>query len=209
MTKKLGINAAINNPVVGNKFSNEVVRMFQDISDKISDQWSSIGFNATVIKPIGLAGDPDIDTTNGVYLFDSLLTEVLFFSSELPRDWKEGTILKPYIHWQKTTSASGNVKWRLEYKWAPVNEVMDSSFTSVDVSTVDSSVTDDNTADKTLLSGFGDISTVGKQINDILILKLSRIGGDAADTYGADARFLEFDIYYQKDTFGSKEVLVK
>ena len=43
----------------------------------------------------------------------------------------------------------------------------------------------------------------------MLLIKLSRIGGDASDTYGADARLLEFDIHYQINTLGSELEFVK
>lgn len=52
------------------------------------------------------------------------------------------------------------------------------------------------TENEQLITSFGTISGAGKQISDTLLMKFSRVGGDAADTYGADARLLEYDIHY-------------
>lgn len=49
----------------------------------------------------------------------------------------------------------------------------------------------------------GTVLGTGIQISDMIVWKLSRIGGNGADTYGADARLLEFDIHYQQDAPGS------
>ena len=72
-------------------------------------------------------------------------------------------------------------------------------------STVVAGTPDNDTANEHLITAFTDISGAGKQISDMLILRLSRLGSDAADTYGADARLLEFDIHYQRFGFGSRE----
>ena len=39
--------------------------------------------------------------------------------------------------------------------------------------------------------------------------RVSRIGGDALDTYGADAKLLEFDVHYLVDSLGSGGELIK
>jgi hypothetical protein len=165
------------------------------------DVYEDLRFSATVINPPGAVSDPDWDNTNGGWLFDSSSTEVLFTMAQLPHSWKESSDLQPHVHWQKTTSASGNVVWQLDYKWAPIGEAMDSSFTTLSSST--SVTTDNDTADEHLITSFGEISAEGKQISDMLVMKLSRIGGDGDDTYGADVRLLEFDIHYKVNSRGS------
>ena len=146
---------------------------------------------------------------NLIGLFAAGSSEIIFMLAQLPHCWAPGSDLKPHLHWQKTTSASGNVLWRFEYKWAPRAAVMDASFTAVDVSTPVAATPDNDTADEHLISAFGALSATGKEISDMLVIKLSRIGGDAADTYGADARLLEFDIHFQIDSFGSNQEFVK
>jgi len=38
---------------------------------------------------------------------------------------------------------------------------------------------------------------------------LETLGGNAADTYGADARLIEFGIHYQQDSAGSLHQFIK
>lgn len=169
--------------------------------------WDDMRFPASAINPPGQASDPDFDTTNGGWLFAAAGTEVIFLAAQMPHAWKEGSTIHPHIHWQKTTSAGGDVLWRLEYKKAPIGEVMDAAFTALDVTTT--VTTDNDTANEHLISGFGEITMVGGQLSDMFLMKLSRIGADGSDTYGADARLLEFDIHFEIDGFGSGETFTK
>ena len=167
--------------------------------------WDDLRFPAAAVNPPGLASDPDFDTVNGGYLFGSAATELLFLAAQMPHAWKEGTSLHPHVHWQKTTSAGGEVLWRLEYKKAPIGEVMDAAFTALDVTSTVSRTPDTDTANLHLISEFSDIAMVGGGLSDMLLIKLSRIGGDGSDTYGADARLLEFDIHFEINSFGSAD----
>lgn len=167
------------------------------------DYWDDLRFPATAVNPPGLGSDPDFDTTNGGYLFDASSTELVFFAAQMPHQWREESTIRPHVHWQKTTSATGNVYWRMEYKWAPKNTVMDAAFTTLNVTSTVSATPDTDEADKHLISSFGDITASGKGLSDMLMIKISRIGGDAADTYNSDCRLLEFDIHYRSNSLGS------
>ena len=159
--------------------------------------WDDMRFPATAINPPGQASDPDYDTTHGTLLFGATGEEVVFLVCQLPHNWLEGSVLKPHVHWAKTTSASGNVFWRLEYKWWANNAVRDAAYTALDVSTTVNGTPDTDEAEKLLISSFGEIDGTGYEISDMLVFRLSRQGGEAADTYGADAELAEFDIHYQ------------
>ena len=183
---------------------------FDAINYELSlETYEDLRFPATSVNPPGSASDPDWDMTNGGWLFNAASTEVVYIIAQLPHSWAEGTEIEPHVHWQKTTSASGDVLWRFEYKWAPTNDVMDTSFTTLNVSSTVDGTPDTGTADKHLVSSLGWIDSSNKQISDMLIMKLSRVGGDALDTYGDDARLLEFDIHYKVNSRGSLFPYVK
>lgn len=167
------------------------------------NRWDDLSVPANSIRAPGIQ-DPGFDTDYCAWLFDgNATTEVLLFSFQLPHSWKEGTPISPHVHWAKSTSASGNVRWILDYKWGPLNSVMDSSWTQLTVSSPVADTTDTNTAYKTLLSTFGEITTTDKKISDQFICKLSRNPAHADDTYGADALMLFFDIHIKHDSIGS------
>jgi len=171
--------------------------------------WDDLRFPATAVNLPGLGSDPDVDSTyGGCYLFDSGSTEYVFFIVQLPHAWKIGSVLEPHVHWEKTSSAAGNVYWRLEYYWHRIGEVP-GSIQTLNATTVVSGTPDDNTDSRHLITAFDPITVADAGISDVLTMTLSRIGGDAADTYGADARFLEFDIHIQTDQTGSEKEFIK
>ena len=164
--------------------------------------WDDLKSPATGVNPPGQASDPAWDTANPGWLFDATSTEILHIIEQFPHRWKQGSEIRPHVHWQKTTSAAGDVMWQLEYSWVSIGEVPASYVTISQTSVVDGTP-DTNTADKHLISAFPHIDATGRGISDMLIMKLSRIGGNADDTYGADARLLEFDIHVQLTTLSS------
>ena len=171
--------------------------------------WDDLRFPATAINPPGQASDPDVEATTGLLLFAAAGTETIFALVQMPHSWKEGSVVKPHVHWQKTTSADGDVYWQLDYKKIPIGDVMDAEFTTLSATTPVSGTPDNDTANEHLLTSFADIDMTGLTLSDCLLCKLSRIGGNAADTYGADARLLEFDVHFQINTLGSEQLYTK
>lgn len=91
-----------------------------------------------------------------------------------------------------------------------IAEDVDVAWTDLGIVTTTIEATpDNNTAWEHLLTELGDIDMTGKTLSDCILFELSRIGGDASDTYGADARLLEFDIHYEIDSFGSNQEYIK
>ena len=195
-------------PTLRDYLDDELKRL-ADLVNVKNVQWDDLRFPASAANPPGLSSDPDYDTTNGGWLFDASSTELLFFQAQMPHAWREGTIIHPHVHWQKTTSAAGDVYWQLDYKKAPIAGVMDAAFTTLSVTSTVPGTPDNDTANEHLISTFGDLDMAGNELSDMLLFKLSRIGGDAADTYGADVRLLEFDIHYEIDGFGSGREFIK
>jgi hypothetical protein len=123
---------------------------------------------------------------------------------QMPHAWKEGTDIHPHLHWMKTTNGTGNVVWRLEYRWVPIGEVMDATWKESIRANTMPVTPDSNTAFKHLMTEFDDISGQGKQLSDMLLILLSRNANTAADTYTGASAFLEFDIHYEVDRLGSQ-----
>ena len=170
--------------------------------------FDDLRFPASAINPPGAASDPDYDTGSGGWLFDAGTTEVLYVIGQLPHRYKEGSTLYPHVHWEKTTSASGDVMWRLRYNWSRIGEVR-TSLTTISGTSVVAATPDTDEADKHLITAFPDISGTSSQISDMLVMRLERVGGNASDTYGADARMIEFDIHYELDPGGSRQEFIK
>ena len=167
-------------------------------------RWDDLRFPVSAINPPGQASDPDVEASTGMFLFDAGITELVYIVAQMPHSWREASTIVPHVHWQKTTSAAGNVLWRLEYEVVNNGDVAALDFgTSADVTTPVGGTPDNDTANECLISSFGSVAMNAKRISSLIFCKLSRIGGDAADTYAADARLIEFDIHYQVDSLGS------
>ena len=173
--------------------------------------WDDLRTPASSINPAGSAAPPTEDTTvaPGTLLFSAAGLNVVAMLVQLPHNYKEGTTLYPHVHWTKTTAAAGAVVWQLHYKVAKIGEVMDANFTTLTASQTTAGTPDTDTAEKHLITAFGTISGDGMQISDMLVCEVSRLGNDGADTYGANARLLEFDIHYQQDEPGSRQEFSK
>jgi len=174
------------------------------IADKLAGQFvENIKIPATAINPPGAASDPDVEATSGLLLFDAGGTELIYAIIQLPYKWQLGSSIHPHIHWAKTTSAVGNVGWRLRYKQFPVGDVADAAWTDVGiVANTEESTPDADTADHQMITGFGEVDMAGLAPEHSILFELSRVGGDASDTYAADARLIAMDILYKVDAPG-------
>lgn len=141
----------------------------------------------------------------------------IFFSVQMPHDWKEGTTIYPHVHWSPQIAATGNVVWQIEYSWANYDATTPVAYptpvtiiaTSANVLTTD--------VDKHLITGFPEITTSvpatnnanGKKISSILVCRFFRDAAHASDTYGSNAALLSFDIHYEVDAMGSRSQFTK
>ena len=174
-----------------------------------STVWDDLMFPAVGINPTGSPTAPTLDNDNGWMSFDPNTQQVLAIQVQLPHRWKEGSTLYPHVHWSKSTADVGSVVWQLEYKWLPIGQTMDTSWTVLTVSTPITATPDGNIARQHLISSFTPIAATGKKISDMLIMKLSRLAPDAADTYAAAALFYQYDIHIEIDSMGSNFEFIK
>lgn len=162
--------------------------------------WEALGVDATAINPPGQGSDPDWDNTNGGWLFDASGTEILFIITTIPHAFKEGTNIIPHVHWQPTSTDTGHVLWRTEFKWTNITGTDAGSFDTVDL--LDSA---EGTSLKHQEGSFAAYSGSGKTIESILTIKFSRIGGDGDDTYPQDVLLKRIDVHYEIDMIGSRQ----
>lgn len=59
------------------------------------------------------------------------------------------------------------------------------------------------------ITSFAEIDGTGKKASSMLVMKLSRIGGDGSDTYTGDALMVEFDVHYESDGHGTQSEFIK
>lgn len=134
----------------------------------------------------------------------------IYFEIQMPHAWREGSNIYPHVHWSPVTTEAGNVVWQLDYTWANIND----AFPAPTTMTTDATAAG-GTAWVHKLSQFKDgssneyIDGAGKLLSSMLVLRLHRDAGAGSDTLTEDVAFLEFDIHYEIDSFGSDEEYIK
>jgi len=132
--------------------------------------------------------------------------EEVYFTVQMPHDWKEGSDIYPHVHFSPTDSNGGDtnsrtVRWKLTYQWVNVDGTFGSSATI----NMDKAFVPNTSVWAHLLAGTASpVSGSGKTISSMLVCRLFRDPADAADDYPQDAAFLYFDIHYEGDTAGSR-----
>jgi hypothetical protein len=162
--------------------------------------WDDLRFPASGLNPPGPVGAPSVDSDSGLLVFADAATNTTAGVAQMPHAWAEGTEVAPHVHWLQP--AAGNVLWQLEYKLIPaLGGLFPATWTTV--SNANAVGTYPGAGNYVNITAFPRIDMTGYDISAMVVFKLSRIGGDALDTLAADVSLLEFDIHYQKDSFGS------
>lgn len=164
--------------------------------------WDDLRFPAQGINPPGQPSDPNVSTTDGSLIFSASNTNIIAGIAQMPHGWAEGTTIKPHIHWYPVNTNAGDVLWRFEYEIISMGDVPAQDYTADDL-VVSTDV------GKYSIDGFSDLTMTGRQVSDLIAWKVSRIGGDALDTYAGTAHLYEFDIHYQIDSLGSEREFLK
>jgi len=166
--------------------------------------------------------DDAAGTSRGVYLysFDDAAggsEKEVFFSMQMPHNWKEGTEVNLHVHWVGAVSDTDAVpRWGLEYAWKDIGEtygntvIVYANAVNHTAAGTDVSIT----AGKHYLSKFDPITPGADAdgVSSVLIGRLFRDCANAADTYnavGAKCGLLYIDAHYIVDGFGSRYEYVK
>jgi hypothetical protein len=169
--------------------------------------YQELFFGAQSFDIAGTTGAPGREAGTGLLLFDAAATENIYLSVLLPRAWEEGTGVQVHIHWTKTTSAAGNVTWTLTHETVDIGNTYTGG-TAISTAAVSYGV-DTNTAYQYLMSSLPDIDLGSYHLGAMMLLTVTRLGGNVADTYGADARLLGVSVVFRRDYDGSVEAFDK
>ena len=146
--------------------------------------------------------------SQGVFLhwFDNATEEELYFSLQVPHNWKTGSALSPHIHWvpKSTGSAGAKVNWGLECNWTDISEAGITTTIAYSNTTVQGDAT--LVAGKHYLTEMTPMTGTGHTLSSMAVCRVYRdaAGALATDSYAADAGLLEIDFHYEVDSIGSR-----
>lgn len=147
----------------------------------------------------------DSAESTGVYAYKFSGTTVneVFFSAQLPHDYKQGSDIYPHVHFLPVDGNSGNVEFQLEYTWANYTDDFGATNTKTGY---------EATGERTnqhLICSLESIAGTNKTISSVLLCRLYRDPESANDSYGSAVFVLEVDFHYQRDSLGSYEEFSK
>jgi len=143
------------------------------------------------------------------YLFDASTEEEIYFTCQLPHNWKKETSLYPHVHWMPVSNGTAGQKvcWGLEYSVQNIGGVFGASIIIYgdDVYPVVNPLV----AKTHYLTDLEVISMTGiTTVSSMLLCRLFRdaTGAGGTDTLASDAALLEIDFHYEIDCIGSKNI---
>lgn len=136
--------------------------------------------------------------------FSASATNVLYFTAQLPHSYKEGSNIDFHIHVAYPDNTAGNSRWTFTYSWINIDGTFPTA-TSTSITLAAPAVLDKHVLHDIALN----ISGAGKLISSILLCSVSRIGGDAEDTYANVIYGLSADFHYEVDGLGSRTETAK
>jgi len=142
--------------------------------------------------------------SNGVYAYNFSDGNELFFSLQMPHSWKLGSTVYPHFHIASKTDGSGKkIKLGFEYTWQSIHGTFGNT-------TVETRDVDLDTAYKHLIFNVpsAGVSGTGMGLSSMLFCRVYREAADS-DNFAGDVYFLEWDMHYEQDTVGSRQVTTK
>jgi hypothetical protein len=135
----------------------------------------------------------------GYLLFDTAQDEEAFYIMQMPHGYKLGTAMEAHVHWAKSTSAGGDVVWKVDYECTDIGETFNNALGTTLTLTYE---TDDG--DTAYLHAYADATLADPGFSGVSGICVLRLWRDVSeDDYAADAIVYEFDIHYQMDAPGS------
>lgn len=178
---------------------NELDGNFTDLAGRTNLAWAMDGLEPSVREGAGNPAElvPFYDGIAAYAYVPNALSES-YTNWDVPFSWAPGTDLYLAFHWSSGNStATGSVRWGIEYTGAAVNGVFFPPITEYY----------DAPSDGTAYKHYQTVSTPfpGSQANYNIrfLIRIFRDGAAPEDTFPADAFLLGIDFYYQVNKFGT------
>lgn len=143
--------------------------------------------------------------SQGVFAFhfDKANEEEVYQTVTIPRAYKEGTNIYPFVHWIPKDTNTGIVRWGMEFSHASIGEVFgNTSFIYKEQAGAGTAlmhqvaIFDPIGAGEFAKSGMGSV-------------RVFRDATHENDTYDADAILVEFGFVYEMDSVGTTEMDIR
>jgi hypothetical protein len=179
----------------------ELDNNFVDLDARTELAWMMDGLEPSVREGSGNPAELTVFKDDIVaYAYAPNVYTESFTNWDVPFNWAPGTDLYLAFHWSPgNTTATGNVRWGIEYIWAAVNGTFGDSLIEYY----------EAPSDGTAYKHYQVVSTPfpgdEAEQNMRFLMRIFRDGESEDDTFNQDAFLIGVDFYYQVDRFGVPE----
>jgi hypothetical protein len=167
------------------------------------ESWDDLTFAPDAFNPAGSAAPATIDQTDypGTWLFSGSTENLMAAARQIPHAWKQGSTIRPHVHWAKTNTGAGEVRWEWRYTIANVGGDFPAYSEWFAASPA---VTHADSPTRHALYTFPETTMENKRWSAMILMQIRRLPSHASDNYASAARLLEFDCHLLKNGDGSE-----
>jgi len=178
-----------------------LLKRWREIIGLWKPAWDDLTFPSQGINPPGGVSDPARSQVNGLLQFSASATNMIAGVAQLKHGWKHGTTVEPHLHYRAATEEpGGNSRWLLEYRiYNPNDGTVLGAYTELYLTIGHVS----NDRGNYVIGFESDIPMPGMGDSAMIEWRLSRLGGDALDTFGGLITLVDIDFHFQRFSIGS------
>lgn len=163
----------------------------------------------------GAANDPTLTKlyddgagSGGVWALKFNDGDEVLVTVQMPHRWKEGTTIQPHIHFvcDSNVDPSDNFGIEFEWTWADIGEDYPAN-TTLQTNDIPTNVNTNNMHQFVNITSAG-IDGSGHTISSVLMCRIKRVVA-TGDNYAGGVSILDFDVHYEIDTVGSRQITTK
>jgi hypothetical protein len=178
----------------------EVDGNFNDLTNRI-EGWNDLVQDVVVRS--GTANAPSVNPYRDglyAYAFDAATTNECFANFHFGHDYIPGSMVYPHVHWSPNTTATGVVRWGVEYTWARRHDSTgQTAFPATQTLCIETEIVGDHQYQHMVNESPDGSGIPGStmEVDAIIMCRFFRDAGHINDTFPDPVFLLSVDIHYQ------------
>jgi len=161
--------------------------------------WDDITSDLSAGKAVGANAPTWAVFRNGIsaYKFHQTTMNELWVTFHIKHDYAEGSDVYPHIHWSPNTTSTGVVRWGMEYTVAKGHD--QEAFPATTTIYLESTISSNKQYQHIVTEATDAQAFDAFQADTLILMRIFRDAGNAADTFPDPVFGLTADIHFQAD----------
>jgi len=161
--------------------------------------WDDITSDLSAGKAVGANAPTWAVFRNGIsaYKFHQTTMNELWVTFHIKHDYAEGSDVYPHIHWSPNTTSTGVVRWGMEYTVAKGHD--QEAFPATTTIYLESTISSNKQYQHIVTEATDAQAFDAFQADTLILMRIFRDAGNAADTFPDPVFALTADIHFQAD----------